>query len=122
MPWFCPKPWSVSEWKIDLRPGGRFHTVMRSPEGEAFPNTGCCLEVIAQKHLSWTYGLRPGFRPAARAIHLLFFMTALITIEPRGNGTRYTAVVLHSDEAGRKQHEDMGFHDGWCTALNQLVE
>ena len=22
----------------------------------------------------------------------------------------------------RKKHEDMGFHDGWGTALNQLVE
>jgi uncharacterized protein YndB with AHSA1/START domain len=50
-------------------------------------------------------------------------MTALITLEPHGaNGTKYTAVALHSDEAARKQHEAMGFQEGWGTALTQLVE
>lgn len=123
MPWFCPKPWSVSECEIDLRPGGRFHTVMRSPEGEAFPNTGCYLEVIPQKRLSWTDALQPDFRPRAREGHLPFSMTALITLEPHGStGTKYTAIALHSDEAARKQHEEMGFHDGWGTVLTQLVE
>ena len=121
MPWFCPKPWSVSECDIDLRPGGRFHTVMHSPEGDAFPNTGCYLEVVPQKRLSWTDGLQPGFRPATSGGHLPFHMTALITLEPHGSGTKYTAIVLHSDEAARKQHEEMGFHDGWGTALTQLV-
>lgn len=121
MPWFCPKPWSVSDCEIDLRPGGRFHTVMRSPEGQAFPNTGCYLEVIPQQRLSWTDALQPGFRPVARAGHLPFTMTALITLEAQGNGTKYTAIALHNDEAARKQHEEMGFHDGWGTVLTQLV-
>jgi uncharacterized protein YndB with AHSA1/START domain len=30
--------------------------------------------------------------------------------------------VIHRDEAGRKQHEEMGFHEGWGKALDQLVE
>lgn len=34
MPWFCPVPWKTIECEIDLRPGGRFMTVMQSPEGE----------------------------------------------------------------------------------------
>ena len=25
-PWFCPKPWYVSECEIDLRPGGMLRT------------------------------------------------------------------------------------------------
>jgi uncharacterized protein YndB with AHSA1/START domain len=28
---------------------------------------------------------------------------------------------MHSEEAGRKLHEDMGFAEGWGTALDQLV-
>jgi uncharacterized protein YndB with AHSA1/START domain len=28
---------------------------------------------------------------------------------------------MHADAAGRKQHEEMGFHDGWGAALDQLV-
>ena len=48
-------------------------------------------------------------------------MTAIISIAPHGAGTRYVATVLHADPAGRTQHEQMGFHDGWGTALDQLV-
>ncbi|MFM2092707.1 MAG: hypothetical protein RLZZ127_3196 [Planctomycetota bacterium] len=122
MPWFCPRPWTVSACEIDLRPGGRFHTVMRSPEGEAFPNTGCYLDIVPGRRLAWTDGLLPGFRPAPPNGHLPFHMTAIVSIAPEGAGTRYTAIALHADEASRKQHEAMGFHDGWGTALAQLVE
>lgn len=45
----------------------------------------------------------------------------LHTIELRGNGTHYIAAALHRDEESHKQHEDMGFHDGWGKALDQLV-
>lgn len=48
-------------------------------------------------------------------------MTAVISLQPHGIGTRYTALAMHRDEAGRKQHEEMGFHDGWGAALDQLV-
>ena len=44
-----------------------------------------------------------------------------LSLEPHGLGTKYTALAMHRDEAGRKQHEQMGFHDGWGTALDQLV-
>lgn len=43
LPWFCPLPWKTVACEIDLRPGGRFHTVMKSPEGQTFPNDGCYL-------------------------------------------------------------------------------
>lgn len=114
--WFTPKPWSVTECELDLRPGGIFRTVMRSPEGEEFPNVGCFLEVLPKKRLVFTDALLPGYRPSGKS-----FMTAIVTFEPRGNGTHYKAVALHADEATRKQHEEMGFHTGWGTALDQLV-
>ena len=50
-----------------------------------------------------------------------FSFTAVISLEPHGQGTRYTALVIHGDEEARKKHEAMGFHDGWGTALDQLV-
>lgn len=40
-PWFTPVPWKTVDCEIDLRPGGMFRTVMRSPEGQEFPNVGC---------------------------------------------------------------------------------
>jgi uncharacterized protein YndB with AHSA1/START domain len=122
--WFTPRPWTTVECEIDLRPGGVFRTVMRSPEGEDFPNLGCYLEVVPNRKLVWTDTLEAGFRPSRRepGPNCPFHFTAHILLEPHGKGTKYTAVVLHKDESSRKQHEEMGFHSGWGTALDQLVE
>jgi uncharacterized protein YndB with AHSA1/START domain len=125
--WFTPRPWSTVDCEIDLRPGGRFRTVMRSPEGEDFPNIGCYLEVIEHERLSWTDALEAGFRPARAAADNmpgggLTAFTAVITLAAAGKGTRYTALAMHKTEAERKAHEEMGFHDGWGKALDQLVE
>jgi uncharacterized protein YndB with AHSA1/START domain len=124
--WFTPVPWKTVDCEIDLRPGGIFRTVMLSPEGQEFPNVGCYLEVIKNEKLVWTNAVGPGFRPAmltasAAATCGEFMFTAVISLQAHGKGTRYTALVMHSDEAGRKQHEEMGFHDGWGKALDQLV-
>lgn len=119
--WFTPAPWTTVECEIDLRPGGVFRTVMRSPEGEDHPNTGCYLEVVPNRKLAWTDALGAGFRPSGQQAHLGFRFTAIVTLEPLGKGTRYTAVVKHADEESARKHEAMGFHEGWGTVLDQLV-
>ncbi|OIR19704.1 hypothetical protein GALL_05870 [mine drainage metagenome] len=122
--WFTPHPWKTIDCEIDLRPGGRFYTVMQSPEGKSFPGTGCYLEVIPNEKLTWTNALLPAFRPAplpAAEETGAFFFTATIQLAPHGNGTRYTATVRHGDAAGCKKHMDMGFEHGWGTALEQLA-
>jgi uncharacterized protein YndB with AHSA1/START domain len=123
--WFTPAPWKTVDCEIDPRPGGLFRTVMRSPEGQELLNVGCYLEIVENEKLVWTNALAPGYRPckAPEATSCVpFFFTAVVALEPHGNGTRYTALVLHSDEEARKQHEAMGFHEGWGKALDQLVE
>jgi uncharacterized protein YndB with AHSA1/START domain len=124
--WFTPAPWKTVDCEIDLRPGGIFRTVMRSPEGHDFPNIGCYLEVIEGEKLTWTNALTPGFRPLSPAAIKVSDMgalafTAVIFLEPHARGTRYTALVMHGDEETCKRHEQMGFHDGWGKALDQLV-
>ena len=120
--WFCPAPWTTPECEIDLRPGGMFRTVLATPEGERFPNMGCYLEVVPEKKLVWTTALETGFRPATQMDASGFVMTAAIIIEPAAEGTKYTAIVMHANEATREKHEAMGFRDGWGKALDQLVE
>jgi uncharacterized protein YndB with AHSA1/START domain len=125
--WFAPAPWRTIHCEIDLRPGGVFHTVMQSPEGEKFPNDGCYLEIVPNRKLVWTDALQGDFRPAPPGGHSCpggepFRMTAVLLFEPHGKGTKYTAIALHSDAAGRTEHEKMGFHEGWGKALDQLVE
>jgi uncharacterized protein YndB with AHSA1/START domain len=117
--WFTPAPWQTVDCEIDLRPGGVFRTVMRSPEGQEFPNEGCYLEVIENEKLVWTAALKPGYRPQTATSELLF--TAVILLRPHGAGTKYTAMAIHGDEEGARKHATMGFHDGWGKALDQLV-
>lgn len=125
-PWFCPLPWKTIDGEIDLRPGGIFRTTMQSPEGQEFPNIGCYLEVVSNEKLVWTNALVPGWRPAAPSVtcgdeSVNFMFTAMVELADEGQGTRYTATVIHADEAGCKTHADMGFEGGWGTALDQLV-
>jgi uncharacterized protein YndB with AHSA1/START domain len=62
--WFCPRPWKVTECRIDLRPGGLFSNVMQSPEGESMPeNQGCYLLIERPTRLVWTGALGEDFRP-----------------------------------------------------------
>ena len=115
--WFVPKPWTITHCEIDLRPGGAFNTTMRSPEGEEMPNEGCFLEIVHLRRLVFTDTLLPGFRPAEKP-----FFTAALLLEPNGQGTKYTAIAIHGTEEGRKSHEEMGFHDGWGTVADQMVD
>ena len=123
--WFCPKPWWVSDCTLELKPGGRFDTVMRSPEGVPHPNEGCILEVVPGKRLVWTDALCAGFRPSSKGYAskgTAFSLTAVIELEPEGKGTRYRAWAMHADADGMKKHAEMGFSEGWGAALDQLVE
>lgn len=119
--WFTPAPWTTTHCEIDLRPGGGFHAVMRSPEGQEFPNTGCYLEVVPNERLVWTSALGAGYRPLAEHPPGSFPMTAAIMLEPTATGTRYRALAIHADAAACKQHAEMGFETGWGAALDQLV-
>jgi len=119
--WFTPAPWVTTACSIDLRPGGGFEATMRSPEGLEVPNSGCYLEVVPERRLTFTNVLRAGFRPAGAPVHPDFPFVATVELEPAGGGTRYRALVRHADVAGRKQHEAMNFHAGWSAALDQLV-
>lgn len=119
--WFTPAPWSTAEATIELYPGGAFTVVLRAPDGALHPSEGCILAVVPDRRLVWTVALAPGFRPAARA-HPVPDFTAIIDLEPDGDGTRYTATVLHRDPAGARRHAALGFADGWGAALDQLAQ
>ena len=116
--WVTPHPWKTPHAEVALRPGGAFRTVMQGPDGQVMDEpAGCWLEVVPHSRLVWTDALAPGFRPRANP-----FMTAILTFEEEAGGTRYTARVMHKDEADRQRHAAMGFEQGWGAALDQLVE
>lgn len=114
--WWCPKPWTTEVRAFDLRPGGDFHTFMQGPDGGTSDNPGSFLEIVPQSRLVFTSMLTGGWRPQKPWLGF----TAIITMEDEAGGSRYTARVMHPDEATRDQHEKMGFFEGWDTAISQL--
>ncbi len=119
--WYCPRPWRTVEAVIDLQPGGRFYTVMQSPEGDKFPGEGCFLELTPNRKIVFTSNLSSGYRPNEIPPEG-FGMTVQIEFIPEGSKTRYRAIAMHATEEARKKHEQMGFQEGWGAALNQLIE
>ena len=114
--WWAPRPYTTPVVEFDLRPGGSARTVMRSPDGTDMPHGGVFLEVVPNRRIVMTDALKPGWIPQEA------FMVAIITFEPEGSGTRYTARVLHWSEEAMKQHEEMGFHEGWGIVAGQLTD
>jgi uncharacterized protein YndB with AHSA1/START domain len=114
--WFCPKPWAVTDVKVDLRAGGASSMMMRGPNGEAFPNHGVYLEVIPGQRLVFTDAFTSAWQPSGKA-----FMVGEITLaDAPGGGTLYKAVARHWTAEDRTQHEAMGFYQGWGVAADQL--
>lgn len=115
--WFAPRPWSTSHAEMDVRPGGSSLVVMRSPEGQEFPNRGIYLDVVENERLVFTDAYTDAWTPSEK-----LFMTAVLTFEDEGGKTRYTARALHWSVADREAHEKMGFHEGWGQCTDQLAE
>jgi hypothetical protein len=75
-----------------------------------------------------TNALEPGYRPAsvgkgseiADCADIPF--TSIPMLKERGGKTHYSVLVLHRDEAGRKRHEEIGFHEGCNRCLDQLID
>lgn len=118
--WFAPRPYSAPVCEIDLRPGGGIRTVMNDPDGnQMMDSTGCYLEIVPNEKLVWTSALTVGYRPQEGPMP--FTVVLELTANDSG-GCTYRAVAVHQDPAGMKQHSDMGFHEGWGTVVEQMVE
>jgi uncharacterized protein YndB with AHSA1/START domain len=116
--WWIPAPIECQVVKLDLRPGGGFETRMREGGGDFQPHVEACfLEVVPESRLVFTTVLKHGWQPTEPWLAL----TAIITFTAEGNGTRYASRVLHKNAADSRKHEEMGFEEGWGTAIGQLA-
>jgi uncharacterized protein YndB with AHSA1/START domain len=118
--WYMPKAWGrVSRAEMDVRPGGIFRIDIAVADGPEVPNLGCFLEAIPMERLVWTSMLFPGYRPA---VFDDIPITAIVTMESVGAGTRYVFTALHRNEADLETNKSSGFYQGTEIAIDQLVE
>ncbi len=117
--WYMPRAWGrVARTELDARPGGIFSIDIAVGDGREVPNLGCVLEVVPMQRLVWTSMLFPGYRPA---VFDDIPITAIMTMESVGSGTRYVFTALHRDAADYQKNRESGWQEGTEIALEQFV-
>ncbi len=112
--WWCPLPWRVEIVEQDRRAGGRTAMIMHGPNGESMPMEGIYLAYDEGRRFISTDAVDGDFRPQSA------FMIGIWEVAPEGDGTRYTATARHWSEEAMKQHQEMGFEEGWGVCADQL--
>ena len=104
---------------MDVRPGGIININIAVGDGQEAPNVGCILEVVPMERPVGTSRLFPGYRPAVLDD---IPITAIMTMETVGAGTRYVFTVLHRNEADLETNKASGFYQGTEIAVDQFGE
>jgi uncharacterized protein YndB with AHSA1/START domain len=112
--WWCPKPWRAEIDESDRRPMGVCNMTFHGPDGEKSPQNGVYLAFDEGRRFVTTDAFTADFQPQGP------FMIGIWEIEPEGEGTRYTARARHWSAETAKQHEEMGFVEGWGVCADQL--
>lgn len=121
--WWAPKPYTSKVIAQELRAGGRSSIEMQGPNGEQHPGEGVFLEVVPGERIVFTNAFTAGWEPkTGMDSDCDFAMVAIVTFEPEGSGTRYTARVRHWNADAQAKHEAMGFEEGWGIVAAQLAE
>ncbi len=109
--WWGPKGVTCQAVDMDVRPGGRYHLEMLSPEGNTHILDGEYREVTPSSRLvyTWTWGMGP-----------LAGHETLVTLEFNDRGGATELVLTHEmlvDEEARDLHGK-----GWSSSLDCLEE
>ncbi|MDR3097112.1 MAG: SRPBCC domain-containing protein [Paraburkholderia sp.] len=109
MHWMHPLDTICLHAEADVRVGGRFRVIMRSPDGEEHDASGTYLEVVPEAKLVFTWAWRSAPERESR-----------VTVVLRADGATTEITLRHErffDEATRDAHRE-----GWSSALDHLVE
>ncbi len=112
--WWCPLPWRAKIDRQDRRAGGVCNMTFFGPDGEESPQNGVYLAYEEGRRFVTTDAFTEDFMPSGP------FMIGIWEINPEGDGTRYTGRARHWTEEACKQHDEMGFAEGWGGCADQL--
>ena len=105
--WMGPGAVEVMRAECDLRVGGRYRWLMKSPDGEEYDVSGVYREVVANKKLVFTWAWKS--TPERESL-------VTLTFKDDDGGTVMTLVhEQFFDEAARDSHQG-----GWNGAMEKL--
>ena len=113
--WMGPVGWEIAECTIDLRPGGRWSTTQRSPDGGLHPTGGRYLVVDPPGHLGFNWVLTaPDGTVVMEAEHH-------VRLVPRQGGTELSIEIrILTAGPGSETFVD-GVSAGWTGTLGKLA-
>jgi uncharacterized protein YndB with AHSA1/START domain len=77
------------------------------------------LEAVPERRLVFTNAFTSGWIASTQA-GVVPLMTAYIEMSDEGSKTRCVVRARHWTEEARRQHEEIGFHEGWAQTTGQL--
>ena len=113
--WMGPVGWDITECTIDLRPGGRWTTTQRSPDGTLHPTGGRYLIVDPPHHLGFDWILTDAEgKVVMEAVHH-------VRLAPRDSGTALTLEVRILTAGPGSEGFVAGVEAGWSGTLGKLA-
>ena len=123
--WWGPHGFTTPHFTVDLRPGGRLHFCMRSPEGQEIWARGVYQEIVEPERLVFTdsfsdpegnivpathYGLDPDWPTEA--------LVTVALVEQAGKTTLTLRHAVGSASAAMRE----GTQQGWSESFERLAE
>ncbi|MCI0700712.1 MAG: SRPBCC domain-containing protein [Planctomycetia bacterium] len=115
--WWGPRGFDTRVTTMDLRPGGKWHYVMRAPDGAEYPACGVFREVVPFERIVATDEFGEDFKPPVGMDLPQGMVTTAIFEDDCGN-TRLTLRISHPTVEDRKKHEAMGVLGGWQSSFD----
>ncbi len=127
--WWGPKGFTNPVCEMDVRPGGRYRIVMRSPEGEEYPIVGEFLEIVKPSRLVMTMDARehpPEFfaqldaaRPA-EAKGKPFRPRTTVLFDDHFGKTTVTVIQRFESAGDVEANKKLGAAEGWGGSFDKL--
>jgi uncharacterized protein YndB with AHSA1/START domain len=106
--WWGPQGCTVPVCDLDVRPGGRLHIVIRSPQGEDYPIVGEYVEIVRPSRLVMRRH-SPGLRPVTTVL-----------FDDHFGKTTVTLVQRFESPADAAAHRESGAGQGWAGTFEKL--
>lgn len=115
--WWFPAGWSVGETAIDLRVGGAFQHVVRSPDGVEYRCSATFREIVRPERI--VYDGTPDDRNAGGA-GMPPGAEVTVTFVEEGAGTRLTVETRFKTAEAADAADETGYATHWAKGLEQL--
>jgi uncharacterized protein YndB with AHSA1/START domain len=128
--WWGPKPFTNPVCEIDLRQGGRFHYVMRSPDGMDFPMKGTFIEIVPNERLVYSddmfeqgdfWKMAIGDKVGGDVDFATLTNRVTVIFDDMGGKTKLTLTTRFATNGVRDAMIGMQMAEGWTQSLEKLA-